>query len=131
MNSESLCNWLYWFDSAHLFKMILQSTEFLLKMHVSMTHYVNKSKELWHSLSWETFIHVYSSDFARYSNESLIFSSDVVYYRCLKSHCICERSNHMRRVFIFERDHTKQTVNANKVLLQIQSLIRMSELQEK
>lgn len=131
MNSESSCDWLYWLDSAHLFEMILQSTEFLSKMHVNMTYYVNKFKELWHSLSWETFIRACSNDFARYSNESLIFSSDVVYYRCLKSHCICERSNHMRWVFIFERNHTKQTVNADKVLLQIQSLIRKSKLQKK
>lgn len=127
-NFDSSQDLLYWFDSAHLFNTILQASNFIAKMHVDMTHYVNAFKKLWHSQGWKSSIRACLKNFARYSNNLSIFSSNILYYQCLNHQCFCQNFSHMKRVNTVDRDHTSQTVLVDEILLQVQQLYRKSEL---
>lgn len=127
-NFDSSQNLLYWFDSAHLFNTILQALNFITKIHVDMTHYVNTFKKLWHSQVWKSFIRACLKNFARYSNNLSIFSSNIVYYWCLNHQCFCQNFSHMKRVNTVDQNHISQTVLIDEILLQVQQLYRKSEL---
>jgi len=127
-NFNSSQDLLYWFNFTHLFNTILQASNFIVKMHVDIMHYVDTFKKLWYSQVWELFICACSENFARYSNNLSIFSSNIVYYQCLNHQCFCQNFSHMRRVNIVDWDHTSWIVLVDEILLQVQQLYRKSKL---
>ncbi|KAI9749166.1 MAG: Glutathione reductase [Chaenotheca gracillima] len=123
--------WLHWFDPISLVSGILSSPSLRSKMHIGMAEFVEKPTELWQSMSWGTSIRSCSGQFSRYYDNSPIFPSDVVHYRCDSADCICQvhgSTKHMGRVYAVGRDYTSAASVPGVVTVMMQRMFRSVEL---
>lgn len=117
-------NFMYYFNSSHLFEMMLSAKAFTDKLHLDMINFVDKSSKLWKSYAWEFSIRSCSEQFAQLNKESL-FSLNVIYFKCSDNNCKCDNAAHlsyMKRIIYVEKDHISNACVSEVILLTIQRL---------
>lgn len=109
---------MFFFDSSYLIAMLLSATKVRKRMHFDMIEIVDSFCQLWHVNCWTSSIRICSFDFAIYSNENLIISSNFVQFRELK----------FDRIIFFDRDHKSTSFTKRRVIIFVQQVIVKSSL---
>lgn len=75
---------MYFFNFMHLFKIVLSSSIYHIKIHIELTHFVDKFNELYYSMAWASFIKSCFKEYVKNKNRiEIVLSSNCVYYRYL------------------------------------------------
>lgn len=121
--------WLYFQDPIALLTNMVRSTKFRSTMHHGMAHFVDEPAELWESFSWASSIRSTSGEFARYTDGSPIFISDIVEYHCMEPSCSCstDTKKHIGRVRAVGKDFTSSARSSGVVTIVVSPYIRQQK----
>ena len=117
-------NFMYFFNLAHFFKIMLSTSAFINKLHLDIVNFVDRFSELWKSYAWESFIHSCLRQFAHCNVEPL-FSSNVIHFKCFDKDCRCDETDyqsHIERITCVDKDHTSNIKISEAIVLVIQRL---------
>ena len=113
---------MYFFDLWVLINTIL----FILNQHVfhtDITTIIDDVFEYWHFNYWDFSIWTCSTDFIKYDDESFIFFSDCVQYRCIDENCFKIHQFYYEQIIFFDRDQRMGFNTIKKTLLKLWKLL--------
>lgn len=105
-------------------------------MHIGLGEFRDAPTELWHSRCWTSSVRTTSGEYAHYSSDNTpIFPSDFISYRCVNTECRCSRPDkphlHFGRVFGIGRYHKEDDlVPQGSIALEMQEAFRFKDLEE-
>lgn len=123
-------SFMYFFDFAYFFKIMLSTSAFINKLHLNMINFVDRFSKLWKSYVWESFIHSCSKQFAHCNVESL-FSLNVIHFKCFNKDCRCNEidyQSHIERITCVDKNHTSNVKISEAIILVIQRLAQRWEV---